>query len=58
MSTTRGVEIPQNMLDYIADAARGIHHGTIRVEINADTPHKVDVITESRERFTTMQKEA
>lgn len=52
----KGVDIPQNMLDYIAEAARGIHHGTIRIEINADTPHKVDVITESRERFTTNTK--
>lgn len=54
----KGVEIPQNMLDYIAEAARGIHHGTIRIELNADTPHKVDVITESRERFNTTKREA
>lgn len=47
----RGVEIPQNLLEYIAEQARGIHHGVIRIEINTDTPHKIDVVTESRERF-------
>ena len=47
----KGVEIPQIMLEHIANQARKIHHGVIRIEINADSPHKVDVITESRERF-------
>lgn len=47
----RGVEIPQNLLDYISEQARNIHHGVIRVEINTDAPHKIDVVTESRERF-------
>lgn len=47
----KGVEIPQNLLDYIAEQARGIHHGVIRIEINTGMPHKIDVITESRERF-------
>ena len=51
--SAKGVEIPQNLLDYIAEQARGIHHGVIRIEINTDTPHKVDVVTESRERFRT-----
>lgn len=49
----RGVEIPQNLVDYIVETARSIHHGTIRIELNADNPHKVDVITETRERFST-----
>lgn len=47
----KGVDIPQNLLDYIAEQAKGIHHGVIRIEINTDTPHKIDVVTESRERF-------
>lgn len=53
----KGVEIPQNLVDYIMEQARGIHHGVIRIEINADTPHKIDVITESRERFRGEAKE-
>lgn len=47
----RGVEIPQNLLNHIKDEAGRIHHGRIIIEINADKPGKVDVITESRERF-------
>lgn len=47
-----GVEIPENLLQYIREECTRIHHGTIRIEINADKPDKIDVITEYRQRFS------
>lgn len=49
-------KIPQNLLDFIAEESERIHHGTIRIEINADKPGRYDVVTERRERFTTTKK--
>jgi hypothetical protein len=49
--SVKGVVIPENLLQHIKDEAKRIHHGRIIVEINADKPGKVDVITESRNRF-------
>lgn len=48
----KGVEIPENLLQHIREECARIHHGQIRIEINADRPDKIDVITEYRERFT------
>lgn len=47
----KGVIIPPNLLEHIRNECTQIHHGRIIVEINADSPNKIDVITESRERF-------
>lgn len=44
--------LPQALLDFIAEESERIHHGTIRIEINADKPGRFDVVTERRERFT------
>lgn len=47
-----GVEIPDILLQHIKEECARIHHGQIRIEINADKRDKIDVITESRERFS------
>ena len=44
------MEIPENLLNYIKDQAKKVHHGRITIEINA-TNNKMDVVVESRERF-------
>lgn len=46
------VRVPKELLDFIADESERIHHGTIRIEINADRPGRFDVVTERRERFS------
>lgn len=46
--------IPPVLLEYIADESERIHHGTIRIEINADKPGRFDVVTERRERFNAL----
>ena len=46
------IQIPDSLLTYIVNEAERMHHGRIIIEINTDKPDKVDVITESRERFS------
>lgn len=48
--------IPQALLDYIRAEADRIHHGRIIIEINADKQNRIDVITETRERFSQAQR--
>lgn len=43
-------EIPDDLLNYIKEQAKKIHHGRITIEINQSS-RKMDVIVESRERF-------
>jgi hypothetical protein len=45
------VHLPDNLLAYIKQEAERMHHGRIIIEVNVDKPDKIDVITESRERF-------
>lgn len=47
----KGVHIPDNLLTHIQEEASRVHHGRIIIDINSDRPDKIDVITESRERF-------
>lgn len=49
------MNIPNNLVDFIKSEAKRVHHGRIILEIN-ETSDKVDVITESRERFQQKQK--
>lgn len=49
------MKIPGNLLEFIQSEAKRVHHGRIILEIN-ETSEKVDVITESRERFQKNQK--
>lgn len=44
------MEIPENLLTYIKEQAKIVHHGRITIEINQTIP-KMDVVVESRERF-------
>lgn len=46
------IQIPDSLLTYILQEAERMHHGRIIIEINVDKPDKIDVITESRERFS------
>lgn len=46
-----GVNIPDNLLQFIREEASRIHHGKIVIEINRDKPNKIDVVTEHRQRF-------
>ncbi len=42
--------IPENCIEYVKKEAKRVHHGKIIIEIN-ETNDKIDVVTESRERF-------
>jgi len=44
------MEIPNNLMDYVKSEAKRVHHGKVIIEIN-QTSDKIDVVTESRERF-------
>lgn len=43
--------VPPELLQFVADESERIHHGVIRIEINADRPGRFDVVTERRERY-------
>ena len=45
------MKLNENIIEHIKQEAERIHHGKLIIEIN-DTAGKVDVVTESRERFT------
>jgi hypothetical protein len=44
------MKLSQNLINYIVEEADRVHHGRVIIEINA-TSDKIDVVTESRERF-------
>lgn len=44
------MKIPDVLVNHIRQEAGKIHHGKIIIELN-ETNNKIDVITESRERF-------
>ena len=44
------MEIPKNLLEYIAEEAQRVNFGSIRIEINENSK-KMDVVTEYRKRF-------
>ena len=58
MSPKAATTIPDTLLAYIRQEAQRMHHGRIIIEINADKPDRVDVITENRERFTQVVRPA
>ena len=51
------MELNENIIWYIKEEAKRIHHGCIKIEINT-TSKKIDVVTESRERFADTDKPA
>lgn len=44
------MNIPETLFTYIKEEASRIHHGRLIIELN-ETSNKIDVITETRERF-------
>lgn len=44
------MEIPANLWKHVQDEVRRVHHGRVIIELNK-TSDKIDVVTESRERF-------
>lgn len=50
------MEIPNNLMDFVKSEAKRVHHGRVIIEIN-QTSDKLDVVTESRERFVRQGKE-
>lgn len=49
------MELSKNVLEHIKQEAERVHHGRIIIELNA-TANKIDVVTESRERFNDNKK--
>jgi hypothetical protein len=46
-----GIYLSEELIAKVRQAAEGIHHGRIIIEINTDKPDRVDVLVEYRERF-------
>ena len=49
-----GIKLPEELVQHIKEECMRIHHGRIIIDINASSK-KLDVITESRERFRPSQ---
>lgn len=43
-------EMKKSVLDFVTSEMEKVHHGKIVIELN-QTSNKIDVVTESRERF-------
>ena len=50
------MKIPQNAIDHIKAEVEKINYGRVVLEINSISG-KLDIITESRERFPTKEKD-
>ena len=47
--------LSSDILAFIAQRASALHHGQIIVDINADSPSKIDVTVIEKERFRTSE---
>ena len=51
----RGVELSDEILTFLVQKAAEIHHGRLILEINVDSPSKIDILVEQKERFRTSE---
>ena len=48
-------EISDEMLTFIVNKARDLHHGSIVIDVNADRPGQIGVEVVQKERFRTSE---